>query len=313
MNSSKIRIGVWGSKIWVDYFKEGFKDDEDIEVFVISKFSEFVHLSNNIDLFYIMFGWLDKDHILSFFYWLFSRKPIVIHWIGTDVWRVINPQVLDLKMRVKRYLSLTLFKIYRRCYHIACAPWLKEELELVGIEAKFIPVVSPMIKEDTPIYPLPNTLIVLSYIPLGREDFYGEEKLLQIARQNPDIKFIVVANSPDRKPKDLDNCEYLGWVSRDKMEELYKKAFCVMRLTKHDGLLGLGIEALLRGRYLIFTYDHPFVNRAVTIQEIQEALDEIRLKREPNYGGSDFVRKNYSAEVVKKQLKELFESIINQR
>jgi len=310
MSNSKIKIGVWGLNFWVNSFKECFKNDENIEIYVISKFSELVHLSNHIDLFYVIFGWLDKVHIFSVLYLSLFRKPIVIHWVGTDVLRVINPQTLNLKRRIKRCFLLSFFRIYKRCYHIAGAPWLKEELKLVGIEAKFIPVVSPMIKEDTPIYPFPDTLTILSYIPLGREDFYGEEKLLQIARRNPDIKFIVVANSPDRKPKDLDNCEYLGWVSRDKMEELYKEATCVMRLTKHDGLSGLGMEALLRGRYLIFTYKHPFVNKAGTVEEIQKALDEIKLKKTPNYEGAQYVKENYSMEKVKSDLENFFLKIL---
>lgn len=309
--NNRIKIGVVGSKIWINYFYESFKDDEifDVKLFKSPK----LRISNirEVDLLYVIFGSFDKDYLFLYMKSILYRKPIIIHWIGTDVYRMVNYKILSLKSKIKSNLFKFIIKTFKyKFYHIACAPWLKEELNLVGISSEFIPVISPMVRRDIPIYPLPEKLSVLSYIPLGREDFYGEDKLLELIRRNPDVHFIIVANSPERKPKDLDNCEYYGWVSKDNMEELYKKVSCVIRITRHDGLPGLGIEALLRGRYLIFTYEHPYVYRAKTAEEAQAALEDIKLKREPNYEGARFVRENYSSEIVKDKLKRLFMGVL---
>jgi len=319
----KIRLGIIGSPRWVDYFIESFIKEEKFQIYRFSiisqqhnkllKLKEIFKNFKKLDLVYIIYGWLGNSQILMVFLSLFLKIPILIHWIGTDVYTMTNSENLSLKIKFKRLVMKILFKLNKRCYHIACAPWLKDELFKVGINAAFIPVLSPMISMNSEIYQLPKTLTVLSYIPLGKEDFYGEYKLIELAKKNPDVKFIVVANSPERKPKDLSNVEYYGWVSREEMEELYKNSTCVLRLTKHDGLLGLGIEALLRGRYLIFIYEHPYVYKATTVEEAQKALDDIKIKTEPNYEGAKFVKESYSTEIIKERIKKLFFEILKRR
>jgi len=78
--------------------------------------------------------------------------------------------------------------------------------------------------------------------------------------------------------------------------------------TRNDGLAV--IEPLLRGRYEIFTYEHPYVYKATTIEEAQKALDEIRTKMEPNYDGARYVRENYSTEITREKVKKFFFEIL---
>jgi len=313
MNDNKLRIGITGSQKWIDYFAEAFGDDEDFNVCIYKSFNKEIYRSvRRLDLIYVMFGWLDKTHLLIFLEAFLRKIPTVVHWFGTDVYIMINTDILSSKMKIKRLIMKFLFKIHKNCYHISGAPWLKEELKSIGISSTYIPSIYPLASIDTPVYPLPETLIVLSYIPLGRENFYGEEKLIKIAKNNPDINFIVVANSPDRKPKDLNNVEYYSWVSLERMEELYRNSTCVLRLTKHDGLGGTIIEMLLRGRYGIFSYNHPhpYVYKATNCEEVQKALDEIKTKKDPNFDGARFVKENYSTEIVKEKIKKFFFEIL---
>lgn len=311
MRRDKLHIVAIGSNIWVDYFSEALRYDKDIIVSNPKSYNELKNLSKSIDMLYIMFGWLDKDHLLSYIYCYRRGIPVVIHWIGTDVWRLINPSILNAKMKIKRKILLSLFKTMKGTMHIAGAPWLKDELSFVKIYAQFAPVVCPLLDIATPVYRMPDSVTVMSYIPLGREDFYGEEKVIETAVNNPDINFIVIANSPARKP-DLHNVKYFGWLSHNEMEELYKLTKCYMRITRHDGLSS-GIEALLRGRYWIFTYDHPFAYKVSTTEEIQMAIDDVKLKTQPNYAGAEFVRKNYSTATVISTLKDYFYTVCKER
>lgn len=301
----RFRVAAIGSRIWVDYFAEAFHGDEDIEAFAVHSFAQLKRVPGRIDLLYVIFGWLDTDHVLSFLQCSLQGVPTVIHWIGTDVWRLVNPGSLSVRMKFKRLAVRSVYGIMRGCRHLAGAPWLAQELEGVGIKSTFIPVVNPLLDSSTPVYLLPDAVSIVSYIPLGREEFYGEESVLEAAKNNPDVKFIVVANSPRRKPDHLTNVEYHGWVSRGEMEDIFRRTTCYMRITKHDGLSG-GIEALLRGRYWIFSYDHPHVYRASTTEEIQAAIDDVKLKTVPNYGGAQYVREHYSTSTVVNALKDFF-------
>lgn len=305
MGKSKLKIAALGSKIWVDYFAEAFSEDEDVRVIAANSFAQLRRLPERIDLLYIMFGWLDGNQLLSFLECSLYGIPTVIHWIGTDVWRAINSESLNVRMRLKWHTLSSIYGITRKCKHLAGAPWLVQELDSIGIKAAFIPVVNPLLDDSVQVHPLPDAVRIVSYIPLGREEFYGEEKVLEAAKNNPDVKFIVVANSPDRRPDHLPNVEYRARVPRSEMEGILNHTTCYMRLTRHDGLSG-GVEALLRGRYWIFTYDHPYAYKATTTEEIQAAIDDVKLKTTPNYEGAQYVREHYSRSIVMSTLKNFF-------
>lgn len=306
MGGSKLRIGVAGSSIWVNYFRQAFEDDVDIDVLVIDQslqcsMSQIQHL----DALYLIFGWFDYRHFASFMSCTIRHIPVVVHWIGTDVWRMANPNEMTTKMRIKRWLLLRSMEANNHCTHLGGAPWLVEELRSCGIEAAFCPVICGLLDSDiAPVYPLPEKMAAFSYIPLGREGFYGESLVLSAARNNPDISFTIVANDQSRQPRDLSNVRYHGWISADEMEEVMRNSTCCIRLTKHDGLAGTLMEAIMRGRYGVFSYSHPYIHKVSNTEEIDLALADIRSKGEPNHMGAEFVRNHYSSEVTKERLKK---------
>ncbi len=305
MSRSKLRIGVTGSSIWVDYFWKAFEDDPDLDVLVLDEsWQRNISQFRDIDVLYLLFGWLDSRHLWAFMNCTIRHIPIIVHWIGTDVLRMVNPGVLSSRMRTKRSLLRYIMRKNDYCKHIAGAPWLVEELRSCGIGAVFCPTISGLLDSDsTPVYPLPEKVAAFSYIPLGREDFYGESLVLSAARSNPDVSFTIVANDQSRQPGDLPNVRYRGWIPAGEMEEVIRNSTCCIRLTEHDGLGGTIMESIMRGRYGIFSYSHPYVYKASTREEIDLALADIRSKDEPNYAGAEFVRRQYALEVTKEGLK----------
>jgi len=310
MGESRLRIGVTGSSIWVDYFRRAFENDPDIDVLFVDTIRQplwqIMSQTRHVDVLYLLYGWLDSGQFAAFMSCNMRHIPIVVHWIGTDVWRLINPDAMEAKMRrrIKRWLLLRSMGANEDCTHLGGAPWLVEELKSCGIQAKFCPVAYGQLDaNDSPIHPLPEKTAVFTYIPKGKEDFYGEPLVLSAARRNPDISFTIVANDESRQPSDLPNVRYYGWVSADEMEEIVRNSTCCIRLTRHDGLGGTIMEAIMRGRYGIFSYSHPYVHRASTSEEVDLALADIRSKNEPNYVGSEFVRSQYSLAVTRERLK----------
>lgn len=306
---SKLKIAALGARVWVDYFAEVLNEDNDVKVIPIVDHAHLGQLCRQVDMLYVNFGWLNPREVVSFLRCSLHGIPAVVHWVGTDVWKMANYSSLNIKGRLKWHIISTVYRLSKRCGHLAGAPWLAQELASAGMKAAFIPVVSPLLDDGVQVRPLPSSARILSYIPLGREEFYGESKVLEAARNNPDVSFTVVANSPERKPN-LPNVEYRTVIPRSEMEEMLDQTTCYMRLTQHDGLSG-GIEALLRGRYWIFTYNHPYAFKAKTTEEIQAAINSVKSKATPNYEGAKYAREHYAKSVVAAALKKFFTDFLD--
>jgi hypothetical protein len=200
--------------------------------------------------------------------------PIVRWWVGSDVLNAITRDtVREDALRVDRIVS----------ENVAVAPHLVDELSTIGIRAHFVPSVL-----DPEIVPLSmeewsgGTKPVLIYLPDSRKEFYGLSRIEPVIAANPDIEFIVVADRShtlDAYP----NVENLGWVSD--MRAQYSRAGCVLRVTEHDGLPRMLLEALMYGLYAIYSWPLDGCWEARTPEEITVALDQYREMTGPNIAG----------------------------
>ena len=106
------------------------------------------------------------------------------------------------------------------------------------------------------------------------------------------------------------NVEVLGILSLDQMEMLYDKISIVIRNVKHDGLSMSVVEALAKGKKVIWNYSIPNVICAKTAQEICMELDKI-IKEPPkvDIAAHEYVVENYTREafldIFSKALEEL--------
>lgn len=221
--------------------------------------------------------------------------PVIVIWAGTDVLTAKNePHLLEL---IKRY-GFT---------NISDGPWLVDELRELGVDAEYVPVTAVEAVER--ITPLPATFSVLTYLPEPRRAFYGEKMIYSIARQFPDVPFRVVGRGEPNRAAPR-NVEFIGYV-RD-MPDRIDASTVLLRLPEHDGKSMLVLEALARGRHVIWNYDFPGVHYAqregeavALLRHLKELHDRGELA--PNEPAVAFTRSHFS----RTQLARNFESVLD--
>ena len=204
--------------------------------------------------------WSPQDWMMRF-----RRKPVVIHWVGTDV-KVA---------RAAHRRGRVSVRIAERAQHWCDAPWLVDELRTIGLVAEFVALPITLHEGRSPA--LPSEFGVLMYCP--REEAYREvfdlETMLRLPPEFPDAKFYLVASPPESLPGPLpENLEALPWV--EEMDAMYRKSTVLVRLTHHDGQSFMVAEALSRGRYVIWTHPMGGCIQARTFEEVVAAIRQVK-------------------------------------
>ena len=171
-------------------------------------------------------------------------QQAVYYWIGTDVMNMLRDVRDDTAPYWLRHELST-------SAHFSVSESLSDELREVDVSAEFMPFpFRGMPAHDMPP-PLPKRFTVLTYIPEGRADFYGESDILAVARALPEVDFRVMGSPGAGDGTTLKNVEYLGRV--EDPSPLFASASCVVRMTEHDGAGGTVLEALSYGRPTIYS------------------------------------------------------------
>jgi glycosyltransferase involved in cell wall biosynthesis len=185
------------------------------------------------------------------------RKPRVIHWVGSDI--------------VELYRNRRLRKLCSRpgVVNLAEVDWTIEELRKLGITASLAPL-PPSFTAQTPP-PMPESFTVLLYLPRSRGEFYGRREYERLIRafMNEDVTFLVVGGGEFYAPPEA-KVERLGW--RARLEDVYARSSVLVRFTKHDGLSIMTLEALINGRYVLWSQDFPYATQVRSYQEIESAI-----------------------------------------
>ncbi len=172
------------------------------------------------------------------------KKPLVFHWVGSDVVRLSHT----------RFKSRTLRFVFSKATHFATAPWLVDELKELGIKATFLPFGGAH-KEKFSLLAIPpfgNNFTVLSTITNQNYELYGWQHLKQLALDFPNISIKILGTSHGLKEPIPKNIFFTGWV--ESTLEHYSEASCIVRMVKHDGLSSFIQEGMLLGRSCIWTY-----------------------------------------------------------
>lgn len=251
----------------------------------------------NSDIVYFIGGTINRGEIIDLC--LFLNKKIIMHWVGSDVLKAIDSY--EKKKYVRSYITKTT--------HFSEVTWIADELEQLGIKSKIVQFATFDKKiSESPVFP--SEFMILSYIGKSREDFYGIEKIIKLAKDFPTIKINIVGIDKYNNPLPQ-NIKLLGWV--DDMDEQYKNCVLYLRLPQHDGLAFSVLEALGNGRYVGYSYEFKHTFHVPDYEALRDLV--IKLQKEfkegllqPNYAGIDFIKNEYD---TKKVLGELVTHLQN--
>lgn len=224
---------------------------------------------------------------------LFNKK-VINHWIGSDI---LLAQKNDKYKKIQKYIDVNL----------ACSPLIKEELYSMGIDAEDIPIIPAGL--NTKYAKIPNKHQVLTYLPEGREEFYGIEAIRHLASKYKEINFNIVANT-NKSLLDYDNVKFLGYVKLEDMDKIYDETSILIRLPEHDGLSLMLLEALLKGKEVIYTYDFPYVFTPQNLKDLELIFEKI-IQQQPkrNSEAHEFVISNYNSDKILQNMIKIFKEV----
>lgn len=188
--------------------------------------------------------------------------PAIRWWVGTDV-------SLALENARTRQSGRSLQRVLSR--QIAVSPHLVEELATMKLRAEFIPSVLDPGLPPRILDHVPKSLLV--YLPGSRRDFYGESTIRRAIEAYPDIEFVVVGDQT-HSLSCYANVRDLGWVSD--MEPAWNRVGGLLRVTRHDGMPRMVLDALRRGKHVLYSWPFPGCQLTRTDDEVLDGIAKFR-------------------------------------
>lgn len=226
---------------------------------------------------------------------ILANKSFVLHWTGTDIISFASGKAsVGWRKKIVRGI------VKRTVAHVTDSEHLADDLLKIGIKASVVRLLTPYIEAEA--VPLPEKFTVLSYWSDKRKNFYGGDIVLRLARDFPEVEFNILkaTGSGENAPK---NVHFLG--TRDDMETVYGNTTVLIRLPEHDSLAKMPLEALARGRYVIYNLQCPNCHFASDYDSAKIALQEIMKLTVPNTEGAEFIKENFSPAKEAEKLKQI--------
>lgn len=228
---------------------------------------------------------------------LFGKK-LVVHWIGTDVRKEVQRSgSLSGRIRHKVFSKASM--------HLTDFEPLKLELQQAGIETEVLPLVPVSRKYFEETNDIGDD--ILAYVPEFRSEFYRLPMILDLAKRRPDLHFHITAHSGSGIGH-FQNVTFHGWT--DDLETLWLKCRVLLRMTEHDGLSHSVVEALSRGKHVIWTQPYPCCRQAINVDEALRALEDIWAAGRPNLEGREYVRRMLDPQANLDSLIKVYERVL---
>lgn len=210
------------------------------------------------------------------------RIPVFVFWAGSDVVTLLERPDDAQTLRTK---NLT---------HLAAAPWLVEELKTVQIPADFVPAagVTPPAEPQ----PFGDTFRVVTYLPQLRADFYGAQEVYAVARALSDVPFVVTGSNNGTDPRAPQNVSFSGHL--DDVTSVLDASVALLRMPQHDGLSTMVLQALSRGRYVLWIHKIPGVTVIKALDDVIASLRSLKERHKArtlpsNSAGINFVASHF--------------------
>ncbi|MBN2093184.1 glycosyltransferase [candidate division KSB1 bacterium] len=272
----------------------------EFEIFYLPDRKSFYSALFKFDIYHELFGYAAFKRFFACK--LFGHKTIC-HWTGSDV-------LLALKNPERTRFTAKFVDRQLVAYHNLMA-----ELQPLGIQA--IEWVLPTLNfENAKIYPLPDQFTILAYLPAKNHRFYGSEIIFRLAQECNEINFIILTGGSHDFPT-LKNIQYYGWIPSEEwpqqIEKIYQQTSLLIRATPHDSSALMVIEALARGRQVIFSaYPREYCHYATDYNSIKNKVLTLQKNIQPNLDGARFVQAKYQPQVLAQQLLTIYRELYKQ-
>lgn len=229
-------------------------------------------------------------------------KKVVVHWTGSDVIRAMACN----RSATRRLLRKLTFRMIDM--HLAVSEPLAQELRSMAVEAAVVPLVPFLPPSEQANAEWPSGQMVYVYLPEDRPQLYCAAEVFSLARELQQIKFLITGHSGRNAPQ-LPNIQYLGWI--DDMDAVWRQVRVYLRLVQHDGMPQCVLEALARGKYVVWTYAFPHCFRAGSHEETRDALLETSDQTQPNSEAAAWVRLEYDPARLVRTLKQAYSNLLS--
>lgn len=230
-----------------------------------------------------------------------GKKKLLMLWSGSDVLYAkedriagkMDPWILD-KM------------------HWAVSPWLAEEVRSLGLACEYVQTsfVEPV--NNPP--PIPEKFSVLVYLPsFEKAALYGWDQVLEVAALCRCMEFVLVGLRDEQIQGAPPNVKIHGWAAN--LVPFLDAAAVLWRPVQHDGLSFMVLEAMARGRHVLYSYAFPgctqVTSAATARKELERLLDlhnsgSLGL----NQAGIDAVARDFRQDKVRSDILRRWEKII---
>jgi hypothetical protein len=225
-------------------------------------------------------------------------RPKVVEWVGTDVLQ-----------HAASAEAFTREAVWNWCE----SSWISDELHAAGFrDVDVVPLTCTLFPDEAP--PLPERFGVVAYTPDGRHEFYGLPFVVELARRLPDVPFDLLATkgAPDLPT----NVRPRGWV--EDMDGVLRACTVYLRPVAHDGVSHTVLEALSYGRYVVWTYAFPGVERIDDVDAVERFIRDLAAAHRSgalplNLEGRAAVEERFSPPRIATQLRSRLEDVALQR
>jgi len=229
-----------------------------------------------------------------------KRKKLILQWQGTDA-----------LLAMERFQKGTIERKYiDYASNFVDSEWLFDEIKSLKVPVEYLHFKSVKIQPCTEKY---ERISVVSYVAESRQEFYGMQKISEIASVFPEIDFHLYGLKTADFPT-TSNVHFHGWVTPEDFAERLKSTPIFLRLTDHDGFSVSVIEALAFGCEVIMTLPFELTHLATTTEEAIDKMQTIIATIEargmtPNQATIEAVKLRFNPEKVAKnyiqKLKEI--------
>lgn len=196
------------------------------------------------------------------------KGKAIVWWGGTDITKMLKARV----------------RFPEGIKHYAQTPTNQNELKMLGINAGIL----PLVYADPEYYKLtPIGKSIYFYAGWAREKFYGIDTIAKVAREFPDVNFIITRYRHRHPP--FPNAKIYKAVDKGNLRTLYARCFCSLRPTRHDGFSQSVAELALMGRRTAWLYQYPCSKRCITPDDYIEFVASELKRKQPSQTARKFI------------------------